>query len=106
MRCGTGRKVRPAPITFTSSAVLYGTVTDCVIDDVRPEASVTLRVTLYVPGTQVFLAVGYQWLSLRPFPQSQPYDTMPWSSVEVLPFIAHWCASPVLQLHVKFATGG
>ena len=73
----------------------------------RPFASFTVSVTVYVPvAAHVFFAVAAIFVSDRPSPQLHVYETIAALAVLVLALNAHWCGvSRPAQLHVKFATG-
>jgi hypothetical protein len=66
---------RPAPpnTSYVENGPDQGIVIDFTTVEVSPPASVTVSVTLKVPGAvaQVFLVVGTSFVSLRPFPQFQ-----------------------------------
>jgi hypothetical protein len=73
-RKGAERVERPAPPgPAPSDAPDQGIVIDFTTVEVRPPASVTVSVTLKVPGAvgHVFFVAGTSFVSLRPFPQLQ-----------------------------------
>ena len=68
-----------------------------------PAASVTVSVTMYVPGVaHVVRTVGRSFVSERPSPQFHRYDTILRSSVDVDASSVHWSVG---QVQVKAAVG-